>query len=235
MIYLLLFFLGMSLASFACVVSYRRKLEMSIIAPSSQCESCKSKLFWWEKIPAISYLILRGKCSHCGERIPFKYFIIEVLSGIALIVIYIFSIDIYQFIQLTLIFPILLSMTLTDIASKEIYNSSLYAIGIVIGLFSVMDLNVNILMSSLITFLIFYALHRLSNNGIADGDVILLTILSFSFEPIWNLYFVCIAFIIGGIYGAYLLFVLKEHKKTAIPFVPFIAMAYYIVELFIKV
>lgn len=235
MIYLLLFFLGNSLASFACVVSYRRKLEMSIIVPSSHCESCDCKLLWWEKIPVASYLILKGKCSHCGEKIPLKYFVIEVLSGIALIVIYICSLDIYQFLKLIIVFPILLSMTLTDIDSKEIYNSELCAVGIVIGFFSIKYMDLNILISSLITFALLYILHRFSNNGIADGDVILLTILSFSFEPIWNFYFICIAFIIGGIYGAYLLFVIKKHRKTAIPFVPFIAMAYYIVELFIKV
>lgn len=56
--------------------------EISILSPSrSFCPNCKEQLKWWHNIPFFSWLLLRGKCHFCKTKIPFRYPLVELLSG----------------------------------------------------------------------------------------------------------------------------------------------------------
>ena len=72
-IFYLLFFL--SIGSFLNVLIYRLPKGLSIIKNSSHCPNCGYKIKWYENIPIISYLLLRGKCSNCKEKIAITQFI----------------------------------------------------------------------------------------------------------------------------------------------------------------
>ena len=77
-LYLTIFFLfGVVMGSFYHVVATRLSKDESIIFPCSHCVSCNHKLKWYENIPIISYLLLRGKCSECGREIPFSCLIVD--------------------------------------------------------------------------------------------------------------------------------------------------------------
>lgn len=73
---------GAILGSFANVCIVRMPAEESIVRPRSHCPSCQHQLSWWENIPLVSYLILRGRCSSCQGRISWRYPAVEVLCSL---------------------------------------------------------------------------------------------------------------------------------------------------------
>jgi len=72
---------GLALGSFANVIIYRVPRNKSIITPRSACPVCGNQIFWYDNIPLISYLILRGKCRFCKTRIPIRYPLVELLTA----------------------------------------------------------------------------------------------------------------------------------------------------------
>lgn len=94
MTYFLLFLFGLGIGSFLNVVSLRylpagrhgaeggRLLDLGVIGGRSHCRSCSRQLRWYDLLPILSFLWLRGKCRMCGDRILWQYPIVELLSGI---------------------------------------------------------------------------------------------------------------------------------------------------------
>jgi leader peptidase (prepilin peptidase)/N-methyltransferase len=77
------FVLGCITGSFLNVCIYRMPLGMSIITPRSHCPHCKYSIPWYLNLPLITWLVLRGRCKNCGAPIAPRYFIVELLTGIA--------------------------------------------------------------------------------------------------------------------------------------------------------
>jgi leader peptidase (prepilin peptidase)/N-methyltransferase len=74
--------LGLLVGSFLNVVIYRLPRGKSIVYPASHCPACQTNIKPWHNVPIVSYLWLRGACSHCGERISLRYPAVELLTGI---------------------------------------------------------------------------------------------------------------------------------------------------------
>jgi leader peptidase (prepilin peptidase)/N-methyltransferase len=68
--------------SFANVVIHRVPRGESIVRPRSRCPGCGTTLGAIENVPILSYLVLRGKCRHCGEPIALRYLVVELLAGL---------------------------------------------------------------------------------------------------------------------------------------------------------
>jgi len=79
-IYAVLF--GLTVGSFANVCIYRLPRDRSIVSPRSMCPRCGTRVRFYDNIPVLSFLILRGKCRQCGLAIPVRYLFIELLLGI---------------------------------------------------------------------------------------------------------------------------------------------------------
>ncbi|OGW75284.1 MAG: hypothetical protein A2Z72_00925 [Omnitrophica bacterium RBG_13_46_9] len=79
---ILLFIIGAIVGSFLNVCIYRLPRKESIMAPRSFCPSCRAAILWYYNIPILSFLMLRGRCKFCRGRIPPRYLIVEVLSGV---------------------------------------------------------------------------------------------------------------------------------------------------------
>ncbi len=83
---------GLSVGSFCNVAIYRLPNERSVVRPRSHCPHCGKLIPWYENIPVISYLVLRGRCSGCGAHISIKYPVVELIGGIlALLCLYRFG------------------------------------------------------------------------------------------------------------------------------------------------
>lgn len=77
-----LFVLGTIVGSLLNVCIHRLPLEKSIIWPGSRCGQCLQAIRWYDNIPLLSYLLLRGRCRSCGSRFSVRYFLIELLTGL---------------------------------------------------------------------------------------------------------------------------------------------------------
>ncbi len=80
---LVFFVLGSIVGSFLNVCIHRLPLGMSIVTPKSHCPHCKYSIPWYLNIPLVTWLALRGRCKNCGAPISPRYFIVELLTGIA--------------------------------------------------------------------------------------------------------------------------------------------------------
>ena len=78
----LVFLPGLAVGSFLTVVASRVPLRRSIARPSSACMSCGTSIAWYDNVPLLSFLVLRGRCRHCRERIPWREPAVELTSAL---------------------------------------------------------------------------------------------------------------------------------------------------------
>jgi|Deesub1362A_J573_1020465.scaffolds.fasta_scaffold00375_10 leader peptidase (prepilin peptidase)/N-methyltransferase len=80
--YIIVFILGAVIGSFLNVCIYRLPRDISIIMPSSMCPSCGRPIRFYDNIPIISYILLKGRCRECGSRISIRYPLVEALNAL---------------------------------------------------------------------------------------------------------------------------------------------------------
>jgi leader peptidase (prepilin peptidase)/N-methyltransferase len=73
--------LGLVIGSFLNVVIHRLPLDQSIVSPGSHCPACNAPVKWYQNIPLLSYLALRGKCGNCKAPISWRYPVVEFITG----------------------------------------------------------------------------------------------------------------------------------------------------------
>jgi len=81
----LVFVPGLAIGSFLGVVAARVPLRRSIVRPGSACMSCETEISWYDNVPVLSYALLRGRCRHCGVRIPPRDLAIELTTALLLV------------------------------------------------------------------------------------------------------------------------------------------------------
>jgi len=128
-----IFVTGLAFGSFLNVCIYRLPLGVSVVTPRSACPKCKQLIALYDNVPVLSWLILRGRCRHCRERISPRYMVIELLTGV-------FFVACYWYFGLTLatlkycMFAfLLLGLIFTDAETKLLPNK-LTLPGIALGL-----------------------------------------------------------------------------------------------------
>ena len=77
-----IFVLGLAFGSFLNVCIYRMPLGISVITPRSACPMCKQGIAFYDNLPVLSWLILRGRCRNCKTKISPRYLLIELLTGV---------------------------------------------------------------------------------------------------------------------------------------------------------
>ena len=88
MFYLAAFVLGSIWGSFCNVCIYRLPDNDSVVTKRSFCRSCKNKIKWYDNIPLLSFIFLKGKCRSCNNKISSQYFLVELISAISFLLIF---------------------------------------------------------------------------------------------------------------------------------------------------
>lgn len=73
---------GMAVGSFLNVVTFRLPMRESVVRPRSRCLSCGTQLTFVDLVPVLSYVLLWGRCRHCGRRFSPRYMIVELITGL---------------------------------------------------------------------------------------------------------------------------------------------------------
>jgi leader peptidase (prepilin peptidase) / N-methyltransferase len=73
---------GLALGSFLNVVSARVPLRRSIVSPASACMNCAQEISWYDNVPVLSYILLRGRCRICHASIPWRYPAVELITAL---------------------------------------------------------------------------------------------------------------------------------------------------------
>jgi leader peptidase (prepilin peptidase)/N-methyltransferase len=225
---------GAIIGSFLNVVILRLPSENgSIVFPASHCPRCQHTLSWYENIPIISFLVLRGRCRHCREKISWQYPIVELCMAIlTAAVVHRFGLSITTAGYFLFCAAILVIIWID--LQHQIIPDVISLPGIILGfLFSFVNPTLS-WQNSLIGLLLgggvlyaialFYFLWK-KQEGMGGGDIKLLAMIG-AFLGWQSLPFVIFASsLLGSVIG--ILVMIKQGKggKTRIPFGPFLSVA----------
>jgi len=84
----LIFGFGACIGSFLNVCIYRIPLGLSVIKPRSHCPNCQTMIAWYDNVPFLSFILLRGKCRHCSKDISWRYFTVEMMTAFLLFLVW---------------------------------------------------------------------------------------------------------------------------------------------------
>lgn len=249
---IILFILGIAIGSFLNVVIDRLPEGQDIVFRKSHCDYCKRTLRWYELVPIISWLILRGRSRCCHRTLSFQYPLVETITGVGFVVMYQATIPVLSsihFISLIssivllassyIVFCSLLVIFATDL-KHEIIPLPLLLTGCIGAVIRLLILESNSLQSGLQVLNIVYVyiipsficaagffLLWFSTKGRAmgDGDMLLVFLLGLVTGYPLIILTLYIAFLTGAIIGIMLILVRKKTLKSHISFGPFLILA----------
>lgn len=224
------FIFGTIIGSFLNVCVYRIPIQESIVYPPSHCTSCGSKIKWYDLIPIVSYVILKGKCRYCGEKISKEYPIVEFITGLLYLMLYIkFGISI-NIIKYNIFISILIVVGMIDLNTTDVYIETTIA-GIILSLiflgiyyyngFPVKTYIYGGILGGGLLFLIIF----ITKGGMGWGDMEICFVCGLFLGLELTFVMLFLSFIIGAITAVILIVSGKKSKKDYIPFVPFITAA----------
>ena len=118
----LVFVPGLAIGSFINVVAARVPVHVSIVAPGSSCPACHSEIAWYDNIPVLSFLLLRGRCRACGDPIGVKYPLVELATAV-LISCCVLEFGLTVNAAISAVFcAILVALTVTDLERRIVPN-----------------------------------------------------------------------------------------------------------------
>lgn len=230
-IIILLFILGTIFGSFYNVVAYRLPKGESIVYPSSHCPNCNHKLKPLELIPILSYILQKGRCVNCKQKISIFYPIAEIICGLLFVICYLsFGISFDLIIALTFT-SLLIIVILSDYYYMIIEDSVLivFSLLLIIEIYFIngLDVLLHSLLSALISFIIMLLLKLFGDfifkrESMGGGDIKLMAV--FGLIIGWELSIIAI-FLSAFIALPVSVFIMKTNKNHEIPYGPFLSMA----------
>lgn len=234
--------LGLLIGSFLNVVIVRLPLEQSIVVPRSHCMSCHALIRWWDNLPVVSFLILRGKCRSCQAPISYRYPVIEILTALLFLAAQLkFGWSPALVIRDWVFLSILVAVTFIDLEHR-IIPDQLSIGGCFYGLAtSWMGNDPGWMLSLAGAFLGFGFFYLLAwvyyqlrgRSGLGGGDIKLLAAIGAFIGPVGVLVTILLSSLLGSVIGV--IWALRSHQKQilgySIPFGPFLvlgALYYYL-------
>jgi leader peptidase (prepilin peptidase)/N-methyltransferase len=219
---------GLLVGSFLNVVIARVPEGRSVWAPRSACPRCGALIGWYDNIPLLSFLVLRGRCRGCGAAIPWRYPIVEAATGGAFALAYVLLGPTPKFLVAAALLGALIAITAIDLR-HQIIPDVISLPGIVVGFVanSLLPAGVGWL-DSLIGIAvgggIFLVIILVSGGGMGGGDMKLGAMLGAFLGWKLGLLAVLLGVLAGGAVAVVLLLLGRKGRKEAIPFGPYLAL-----------
>ena len=249
------FIFGACIGSFLNVLIIKLPLKESFLnANRSKCLSCSHTIYWYHNIPLLSYIFLRAKCSYCGVKISFQYFLIEFLTGLITLFLYLKIALNQELIFMCLLSYVLIVLSFIDLKYKAVPDYLLlitFVLAFFASEFSIIEAFKNaflfagalVLLNFIITFYIQNIKSRLlkdkslkTQEALGEGDIPVIAsigiILGVS-SGITAIFLAAFFAIIPSIYAN----LVKKDIQT--PFIPYLVLGFFVeyffnLETFIK-
>ena len=237
--------LGSSVGSFLNVVADRVPSGRSLVSPGSYCETCDTTLGAVDMVPVLSYLWLRGKCRHCGARIPGRLAVVEAATGVLFLLLFLRFGPSVEFIVFAAATALLVAITLIDlehglILDKMVFptvvlllvlspfwqylgaDRTFFGTGGIIGSFA------NSVAAGAVYFLLLFLVVVLYPRGMGGGDVKLAGLLGLliGFPAVLVAFWITV--VVGGVAAVYLLLARLRGRKDEIPYGPYMAIGAFV-------
>ena len=234
----LVFFLGIVLGSFANVCIHRLPKNKQVIIGRSFCPKCKKKINWYDNLPLFSFLILKMKCRNCNKKISPRYFIVELLTGITFLIIFLSFNSLATLIFLCILSLILIMIFFIDLENfiiPDVLNFSIMFLALLknflpnLNTSFVQEINQSIIggivgyLSIWIIIFLYKTIKKIDGMGLGDAKLIAGIGLLFGWQSIPFVLF--ISSVLGLIFVIPSLLNKKKNMRSEIPFGPFIIAA----------
>ena len=227
-----IFVLGTVIGSFLNVVALRTVSGKKFYHGRSECIHCLSTINWFDNIPILSFLILKGKCRSCNQNISLQYPLVEFITGAVFMFFFIQYMDSQHLVIFLILSAMLILISVIDILEKSIYQSHLYillALTIIFRIFVEPIGNLIDLFYGPLAFGGFLSLLRwvggkiYKKEAMGIGDVKLAVVLGFMLSLQLAIVALYISFISASLLGVYLI-ASKRKSERIIPFAPFLSL-----------
>ena len=226
------FIFGLCIGSFLNVCIYRLPARKSISHPRSSCPSCGELIRFYDNIPVLSYVILRGRCRFCNVSISLRYPVVEILCGLFAVITFVkYGLTLEALIYFIFIASLLV-ITFIDIDHQIIPDViSLPGIPIFfVASFALPDIQyleslLGILVGGGSLLLVAWTYNLVTKKeGMGGGDIKLLAMIGAVIGWKGVLFTIFIASAVGTISGMLVMLKTRKGRKLAIPFGPFLAI-----------
>ena len=231
-----IFLIGICVGSFLNVLVFRTHDERSVMRGRSKCIKCEVPIAWYDLIPILSYILLRQRCRKCKSSISWQYPLVELVTGLLFVVVFLVHLD-----KLTLVDPVLIRDLIFTIFLIVLFVYDLkYQLlldrftipAMIVALLINLFLGVSI-WSMLVGAIViggFFLVQWLLSKGkwIGDGDIRMGALMGLMLGLTQGLVALFLAYILGALIGIVLIVSKKARMKTQIPFGTFLALATFV-------
>lgn len=236
-----MFALGTVVGSFLNVCIARLPDRQSLIKPGSHCPKCNNPIRWYQNVPIISFIILRGKCSNCGSPISWQYPIVELLTGLLFILLMreftnIAALLIYSVFTCSLVVVTFIDLKHYIIPDEISIPGTL--IGLALSLLPAQVTGGQLATESFIDSLIgcvlgggilyltaLFSLAVFKKEGMGGGDIKLLAMVGAFLGWKFALMTIILGSVLGAVVGVTLILLKLKLRTDYIPFGPYLALA----------
>ncbi|MEA3314928.1 MAG: prepilin peptidase [Campylobacterota bacterium] len=241
---MIVFIFGAIIGSFLNMLIYRLPLKLSLINPKrSICPSCNSNIKWYENIPIVSYILLKGQCSNCDSKISIFYPIVEVVTAVITYLLYLkYSIG-YDFFIFVSLFYILIVLSFIDFRYKAVPDYLLILSLIVV--FFVSDFNFStalmfaggfVLLELFLTYYIQNIKSKITKDeslkeqrAMGEGDIPIIAIIG----GVLDVKLALIAIFLSAVFAMLpALFNIYIKKDIETPFIPYLTLSLFVVLIY---
>ncbi len=240
LIIIIFFVVGLAMGSFVNAWVWRTKEDKSVVKGRSMCPDCGHQLSALDNIPVVSYLLLRGKCRYCNKTISVQYPLVEIITSLLFVAIYLYfaPTNMYMWFQVIawcVVTVLLVAAFVYDLRwmiLPDKFTLPVIAIATVLLAVQVWQFGIASIYAQLIATIVFAGLYLViwvvsKGKLLGGGDIRLAVLMGLLLSVPQLLVGVFVAYVIGALVGVTLIAIKLKKRTDAVPLAPFLIFGLY--------